>query len=130
MVPPPLLVPPPLHLNTPAGRPPRWQRWVLNALHNFDRRTIGDWVSLMVSHFQRPNRATPMATAHYTVQLIGCAGDLRTAAQTLAAHAHPASRALLADATFDFQAALDNLCSVRVALLKIAGAQRVTGTDE
>jgi hypothetical protein len=101
------MVPPPLLLNTPGGRPLRWQRWVLNALHNFDRRTIGDWVSLMVSHLQRRSGATPTATARYTVQLIGYAGDLRSAAQTLAAHGHPASRALLADATLDFQAALD-----------------------
>jgi hypothetical protein len=48
----------------------------------------------------------------------------------MVAHGHPASRALLADATLDFQAALDNLCSARDALLKIAGAQRVTDTDE
>jgi len=100
------MVPPPLHLNTPGGRPPRWHRWVLNALHNFDRRTIGDWVSLMVSHLQRGNGSAPMATADYTVQLIGYAGDLRSAAQTLAAHGHPASRAYFADATLDFQAAL------------------------
>jgi hypothetical protein len=40
--------------------------------------------------------------AHYTVQLIGYATDLRSAAQTLAAHGHPVSRAPLADASLDF----------------------------
>lgn len=103
---------------------------MLDALHNFDRRTLGDWVSLMASHLQRPNGATPMATARYTVQLIGYAEDARSAAQTLAAHGHPAGRALLADATLDFKAALDNLYSARDSLLKAAGAERVTYTDE
>ncbi|PXX07262.1 hypothetical protein C8E89_11146 [Mycolicibacterium moriokaense] len=84
----------------------------------------------MVSHLQRPNGPTPMATARYTVQLIRYTADLRSAAQTLAAHGHPASRELLADATLDFESALDNLYSARDALLKVAGAQRVASTDE
>jgi hypothetical protein len=103
---------------------------VLNALYYFDRHTIADWLGLMASHLQRPNGATPMATARYTVQLIGYAEDARSAAQTLAAQGHPAGRALLADAALDFKAALDRLYPARDALLKAAGADRVTATDD
>jgi hypothetical protein len=71
------IISPPLHLDTPGSHPLRRQRWVLNGLHNFDRRTIGDWVSLMVGHVQRPNGATPMAD--YAVQLVGWAADVRSA---------------------------------------------------
>ncbi len=122
------MVTPPLPLITPGGPAPRWQRWLLNALYNFDRRTIGDWVGLMTDHLQR--RAAPMATARYTVQLIGYAYDARSAAQRLAAHGRPAGRELLADAALDFKAALDNLSAARDALLKAAGAERVTDADD
>jgi len=102
---------------------------MVNALYYFDCRTIGDWVGLMADHLQRPHGATPMATARYTVQLIGYAYDVRSGAQRLAAHGHPASRTLLADAALDFKAALDNLYAARDALLKAAGAEWVTDAD-
>jgi hypothetical protein len=82
------MVTPPLPLRG-TRRAPRWQRWVLNALYYFDRDTIADWLGLMASHLERPNGATPMATARYTVQLIGYAEDARSAAQTLAARGIP-----------------------------------------
>jgi hypothetical protein len=124
------MITPPLPLRFPTRRPARWQRWVLNALYYFDRHTVSDWVGLMASHLQRPDGATPMATARYTVQLIGYAEDLRSAAQTLAAHGHPAGRALLDDVALDFKAALDLLYPARDDLLKAAGADRVTDVDD
>ena len=84
-------------------------------------------MGLMDHHVQR--RATPMATAQYTVQLIHYVYDVRSAAQRLAAHGHPAGRALLADAALNLNAALDNLYDARDALLKAAGADRVTDAD-
>lgn len=124
------MVTPPLPLRTPGGRPLRWQRWVLNALYYFDRQTIGDWVGLMANNLQRPGGASPMATARYVVQLIGYAEDARSAARMLAANGHPAGRASLADAALDVKAALDNLYLARDALLKAAGAEQVTDTDD
>ena len=71
-----------------------------------------------------------MATARYVVQLIGYAEDARSAARMLAANGHPAGRASLADAALDVKAALDNLYLARDALLKAAGAEQVTDTDD
>jgi hypothetical protein len=124
------MVTPPLPFRFPGHRSPRWQRWVLNALYYFDRRSIEDWLGLMASHLQRPDGATPMATARYTVQLIGYAEAIRSAAQTLAAHGHPAGRALLADAALDMKAAQDRLYPARDALLAAAGTDHVTDTDD
>lgn len=112
---------PPLPFRFSAHRLPRWQGWVLNALYYFDRATIEDWQALMASHLQRPGGGTPMATARYTVQLMGYAEAVRAAAQALAAHGHPAGRALLADAALDFKAAEDLLYPARDALLAAAG---------
>lgn len=123
------MVTPPLPFRSSARRPPRWQGWILNALYNFDRATIEDWQGLMASHLQSPGGATPMATARYTLQLMGYAEAVRTAAQTLAAHGHPAGRALLADVALDFKAAEDLLYPARDALLAAAGADHVTGAD-
>jgi hypothetical protein len=122
------MVTPPRSPDSRPSRPPRWQGWILNALYSIDRRTIGDWVGLMADHLQQ--RATPMATAQYTVQLIHYTYDVRSAAQRLAAHGHPAGRALLADAALNLNAALDNLYDARDALLKAAGADRVSNTDD
>jgi hypothetical protein len=82
----------------------------------------------MADHLQR--RATPMAIARYTVQLIGYAYDVRSATQRLAAHGHPAGRALLADAALNFNSALDNLYGARDALLTAAAADQVTDADD
>jgi hypothetical protein len=112
------------------GRPSRWRRWVIDALFYFDRSTIGDWVSLMISDLERPNGATPMATARHTVQLMDYTTDLRSAARSLATRGHPASRALLADAALDINSALESLYAARNALLKVTGAQQVTYIDE
>jgi hypothetical protein len=124
-----MAIPPPA-LNASEARPSRWRRWIIDALFYFDRETIADWVSLMNSDLERPNGATPMATARHTVQLMGYTTDLRSAARTLAAHGHPASRALLADAALDINSALEGLYAARNALLKVTGAQQVTYTDE
>ncbi len=51
----------PPQFRSPARRPPAWQRWVLNALHNFDLYTIDDWAVLMKSHLERSGGATPNA---------------------------------------------------------------------
>jgi hypothetical protein len=123
------MVTPPLPFRFSAHRPARWQAWVLNALYNFDRHILDDWLGLMASHLQGPDGATPMATARYTVQLMGYAEAVRIAAQTLAAHGHPAGRSLLADAALDFKAAEDLLYPARDALLAAAGADRVTDAD-
>jgi hypothetical protein len=124
------MAPLPLPPKACEGRPSRWRRWVIDALFYFDRSTIGDWVSLVVSDLERPNGASPVATARHTVQLMGYTADIRSAARTLAAHGHPASRALLVDAALDLNSALESLCSARDSLLKVAGAQRITNTDE
>jgi hypothetical protein len=121
---------PPLPPNTREGRPSRWRRWVIDTLFYFDRATIEDWASLMASDLERPNGASPMATARHTVQLMDYTADLRSAAQALATHGHPASRALLADVALDINSALEGLYAARNALLKVAGAQQVTYTDE
>lgn len=124
------MAPLPLPPNACEDRPSRWRRWVIDALFYFDRSTIGDWVSLVASDLERPNGASPMATARHTVHLMSYTADIRSAARTLAAHGHPAGRALLVDAALDLNSALESLCSARDALLKTAGAQRVTNTDE
>jgi hypothetical protein len=121
---------PPLPPNASDSRPSRWRRWVIDALFYFDRESIADWASLMISDLERPNCASPMATARHTVQLMHYTADLRSAARTLAAHGHPAGRALLADAALDINSALEGLYAARDALLKVAGAQQVTYTDE
>lgn len=97
------MVTPPLPFRFSARRPPRWQGWILNALYYFDHQTVDDWLGLMASHLQCPAGATPMTTARYTVQLMDFAEAVRIAAQTLAAHGHPAGRALIADAALDFK---------------------------
>lgn len=84
----------------------------------------------MNSHLHTPDGATAMATARYTVQMLGYAEDLRAAAQVLAAHGHPAGGALLADAALDLTAVLDRLYPARDALLRAAGADCVTDTDD
>lgn len=124
-----VMVTPPLPVRS-TPRPARWQRWILNSLYYFDRQTIADWLGVIRSRLERADGATPMATARYTVQLIGYAEDARSAAQTLATQGHPAGRALLSDAALDFKAALDRLYPARDALLKAAGADRVTEMDD
>ena len=57
------MVTPPFLLRSASPRPPAWHRWVLNALYNFERYTIADWVDLIGDHLQRPGGATPMQTA-------------------------------------------------------------------
>lgn len=107
-------------------RPPAWQRWVLNALHGFDRRTIDDWTALMSNHLQRFGGATPMRTAQYTVDALLYVDRLRSATAVLASHGNPAGRHELADAALDLKSAVDSLCEARDQLLKAAGAERVT----
>ncbi|MBN7384438.1 hypothetical protein IUT00_24700 [Mycobacteroides abscessus subsp. massiliense] len=110
-------------------RLPRWKKWVLDALFNFDRRTLDDWASMMSSHVQSPGGPTPMATARYTVQLMAYAETLRLATQILASHGHPAARSQLADAALDFRSAEHLLSPARDVLLRAAGADRVTDHD-
>jgi|SRR6516225_10165359 hypothetical protein len=107
-------------------RPPTWQRWLLNALHGFDRRIIDDWAGLMNNHLQRLGGATPMQTARYTVDALLYVDRLRSATAVLASHGNPAARHQLADAALDLKSALDGLCEARDQLLKAAGAERVT----
>jgi len=117
---------PPLSLRSKSGRPPAWQRWLLNALHNFDRRTLDDWTALMRSHLERSGGATPMQTARYTVDALRFVESLRLATAILAAHGNPAARYQLADAALDLRSALYRLHEARDQLLKAAGAERVT----
>jgi hypothetical protein len=121
---------PPLPLNIREGRPSRSRRWVIDAQFYFDRETIADWVSLMVSDLERPNCASPMATARHTVQLMHYTADFRSAARALATQGHPAGRTLLADVALDINSALEGLYTARNALLTVTGAQQVTYTDE
>jgi len=116
----------PPQFHSPARRPPAWQRWVLNALHNFDRYTIDDWAALMKSHLERSGGATPMQTARYTVDALHYAQSLRRATGILAAQGNPAARYQLADAALDLRSALDRLYEARDELLKAAGSDRVT----
>jgi len=117
---------PSTHSRPLRRRPPAWQRWVLNALHGFDTRIIGDWAALMSNHLQRSGGATPMQTARYTVDALLYVDRLRSATAVLASHGDPAARHQLADAALDLNSALDNLCEARDLLLKAAGASRVT----
>lgn len=106
---------------------------MLNApLYTGDRRTVNDWLGLMNSLLHSRDGATAMATARYTVALLGYVEHLRAAAPVLAAHGHPAGRPLLADAALDLTAALDHLYPARDSLLRAAGADRVTdiGDDQ
>jgi hypothetical protein len=116
----------PPQFDSPARRPPAWQRWVLNALHNFDRRTIDDWAALMRNHLERSGGATPMETARYSVDLLLYVQRLRSANAILAAQGNPAARYQLADAALELKSALDSLYEARDLLLKAAGAERVT----
>lgn len=77
----------------------------------------------------KSRRATPMATARYTVQLMAYAETLRLATQILASHGHPAARSQLADAALDFRSAEHLLSPARDVLLRAAGADRVTDHD-
>lgn len=117
---------PPRSLRSKSGRPSAWQRWLLNALHNFDRRTIDDWTDLMRYHLERSGGATPMQTARYTVDLLLYADRLRLAAAILATQGDPAARYQLADAALDLRSALEGLYEARDRLLKAAGAERVS----
>lgn len=116
----------PPQFDSAGRRPPAWQRWVLNALHNFDRRTIDDWTALMRSHLQRSGGATPMQTARYTVDALLYVERLRSATTILAAHGNPAARYQLADAALDLKSAVDGLYVARDQLLKAADVERVT----
>lgn len=116
----------PAQFHSPAQRPPVWQRWVLNALHNFDIYTVGDWTALMSSHLQQSGGATPMQTARYTVDVLRYVERLRLATAILAAHGNPAASYQLADAALDLKSTLDRLYEARDQLLKAAGAERVT----
>lgn len=107
-------------------RTPAWQRWLLNALHGFDRRIIGDWAALMSNHLQRSGGATPMQTARYTIDALLYVNRLCLATAILATHGDPAARHQLADAALDLKSALDSLCEGRDRLLKAAGSNRVT----
>jgi hypothetical protein len=116
----------PPQFHSPARRPPAWQRWVLNALHNFDLYTIDDWAALMKSHLERSGGATPMQTARHTVDALHYVERLRRTTAILAAQGNPAARYQLADAALDLRSALDRLHEARDELLKAAGADRVT----
>lgn len=116
-------------VHSPVRRPPAWQRWVLNTLHNFDRRTIDDWTALMSSHLQRSGGATPMQTARYTTDALRYVESLRLATAILAAQGNPAARYQLADVALDLKSVLDGLFEARDQLLKAADAERVTDTD-
>jgi N-acetylglucosamine kinase-like BadF-type ATPase len=102
---------------------------VLNALYNFDRHTIGDWMCLMSDHLQRPDGAKAMRTARYTVDIIGHVETLRSATARLAAHGDPVARSLLADAALDLKDAVDRLYDARDALLKSIGADSVSDAE-
>lgn len=117
---------PSTHSRPLRRRPPAWQRWLLNALHGFDRCIIDDWTALMNNHLQRSGGATPMQTARYTVDALLYVDRLRSATAILASHGDPAARHQLANAALDLNSALDNLCESRDRLLKAAGANRVT----
>lgn len=116
----------PPQFRSPARRPPAWHRWVLNALHGFDMRTIDDWTAMMSVHLERSGGATPMETARYTVDALHYVERLRRATGILAAQGNPAARYQLADAALDLRSALDRLHEARDQLLKAAGADRVT----
>jgi hypothetical protein len=112
--------------DSPARRPPAWQRWLLNALHGYDMRTVDDWTAMMSVHLERSGGATPMQTARYTVDALHYVERLRRATGILAAQGNPAARYQLADAALDLRSALDRLYEARDQLLKAAGAERVT----
>lgn len=116
----------PPQFRSSARRPPAWQRWVLNALHGFDMRTIDDWTAMMTVHLERSGGATPMQTARSTVDALHYVERLRRATGILAAQGNPAARYQLADAALDLRSALDRLHEARDELLKTAGADRVT----
>jgi hypothetical protein len=120
------MVTPPALLRTSSGRPPAWQRWVLNAMYNFDRYLIDDWRGLMRDHLQRPGGATAMQTARYTVDVLRHVRTLTSATACLASHGDRAAHSQLADAALDLKSALDRLHEARDELLKAAGAERVT----
>lgn len=115
----------PAQFCSPARRPPAWQRWVLNALHGFDMRTIDDWTAMMTGHLERSGGATPMQTARHTVDALLYVERLRRATAILAAQGNPAARYQLADAALDLRSALDRLYEARDELLRAAGADRV-----
>jgi hypothetical protein len=112
--------------DSPARRPPAWQRWLLNALHGYDMHTIDDWTAMMTVHLERSGGVTPMQTARYTVDALLYVERLRRATGILAAQGNPAARYQLADAALDLRSALDMLHEARDQLLKAAGAERVT----
>lgn len=116
----------PAQFHSPAQRPPAWQGWALNALHNFDVRTIDDWTALMSIHLERSGGATPMQTARYTVDALRYVERLRFTTAILATQGNPAARYQLADAALDLRSALDGLYDARDQLLKAAGAERVS----
>jgi hypothetical protein len=98
-------------------------------MYNFDRYTIVDWLGLMRDHLQRPGGATTMQTARYTVDVLRHVRALTSATASLASHGDPTARSLLADAALDLKSALDRLHEARDALLKAAGAERITDAD-
>jgi hypothetical protein len=112
--------------DSPARRPPAWQRWLLNALHGYDMRTIDDWTAMMSVHLERSGGATPVQTARYTVDALHYVERLRRATGILAAQGNPAARYELADAALDLRSALDRLHEARDRLLNAAGAECVT----
>lgn len=116
----------PPQFHSRARRLPAWRRWIINALYNFDRRTIDDWAAHMRDHFDRVGGATPMQTARHTVDLLRYVEGLRLATGILAAQGKPAGRYQLADAALDLRSAFQGLCEARNQLLKAAGAERVT----
>ena len=102
------MVTPPFLLRSISPRPPAWRRWVINALYNFDRYTIDDWVGLMGDHLRRPAGTTPMQTARYTVDALRHITALRSAVRILSKYGDPAGRSPLADAAIDLQHALES----------------------
>lgn len=104
----------------------RMQRWVLNALCNFDRYMIDERMTLMGSHLDRSGGATPTQTARYTADLLRYMERLRLATAILAAQGNPAGRYQLADAALDLRSAFRGLSEARNQLLKAADAERVT----
>lgn len=102
----------------------RFRRWIVDAIFNFDRREISDWLAVVDTDLAHSGGASPMMTARYVCQLIRYADDLRIAAQRLAIHGYPSGRLDLADAALDIRSAVESLHQARDALLLAAGTDQ------
>jgi hypothetical protein len=112
--------------------PPRWQRWVLRTLYNFENIDGYDWLGLIRAQLGLAHDTggpTPMATARHTVQLLGYSDTAHNAAILLAKYGHPAAQTALTAADTDLRSAITHLSHARDALLHAAGANQVTDDD-